>query len=204
MKTSKLHVLSVFSFAVLTSACVSVSTETSANSPTITSSAEALADEPLVLRRQTLIVRDIDRSLALYRDAIGMEVIYDQVIKRPHRTEDRMQEIRLVFLKATDEFIGVLGLVDYEYNNPDHPMHTKPANKEGFSPGHSVTLFNTTELEKRWPLIEATPGVDIIGGPKLTKYPSYDGKDVIEVMVTRFYDPDGFLVEYNQLVSGLK
>ncbi|MEO1546878.1 MAG: hypothetical protein AAFU74_09060, partial [Bacteroidota bacterium] len=32
-------------------------------------------DMPLVFRRTTLIVRDIEKSLMLYRDAIGMEVI---------------------------------------------------------------------------------------------------------------------------------
>lgn len=154
--------------------------------------------DPLSLRRQTLIVRDMEASLALYRDAIGMEVIYDNIIRRPHKTDDRQQEIRLVFLKANNEFIGVLGLVDYEHNNPDHPMHTKPQRKEGFTPGNSVTLFNTTELEKRWPMIAATPGVDVINGPTYTEYPSYDGTGIIRINVTRFYDPDGFLVEYNQ------
>ncbi|MYF50380.1 MAG: VOC family protein [Gammaproteobacteria bacterium] len=156
------------------------------------------APDPLTLRRQTLIVRDIEKSLLLYRDAIGMEVIYDNIIRRPHRTEDRQQEIRLVFLKANNDFIGVLGLVDYEYNNPDHPAHAKPVRKEGFTPGNSVLLFNTTQLEERWPKIEAVEGVDVIGGPTYTEYPSYDGSSIIRVNVTRFYDADGFLVEFNQ------
>lgn len=160
--------------------------------------------DPLALRRATLIVRDIDRSLALYRDAIGMEVIYDNIIKRPHKTEDRMQEIRLVFLKANHDYIGVLGLVDYEYNKPDHPVHAKPIRKEGFTPGNSVILFNTTELDERWPLIEAVPGVEILSGPTYTEYPSYDGTDIIRINVTRFYDPDGFLVEYNQPLDKMK
>ena len=156
------------------------------------------APDPLTLRRQTLIVRDIEKSLRLYRDAIGMEVIYDNIIRRPHRTEDRQQEIRLVFLKANNDFIGVLGLVDYEYNNPDHPAHAKPVRKEGFTPGNSVLLFNTTQLEERWPKIEAVEGVEVIGGPTYTEYPSYDGSSIIRVNVTRFYDADGFLVEFNQ------
>jgi catechol 2,3-dioxygenase-like lactoylglutathione lyase family enzyme len=160
--------------------------------------------DPLTLRRSTLIVRDMDRSLALYRDAIGMEVIYDNIIRRPHTTDDRIQEIRLVFLKANNDFIGVLGLVDYEHNNPSHPIHTKPVIKEGFTPGNTVVLFNTTELDRKWPLIVAVPGVDIISAPKVTEYPSYDGKDVIRVNVTRFYDPDGFLVEYNQPLDRMK
>lgn len=157
--------------------------------------------DPLTLRRQTLIVRDIDKSLALYRDAIGMTVIYDNIIRRPHKTEDRLQEIRLIFLRANNDYIGVLGLVDYEYNNPDHSSHSKPVRHEGFTPGNSVILFNTTELEKRWPLIESTPGVEVIAGPTYTEYPSYDGTSTIRVNVTRFYDPDGFLVEYNELID---
>ena len=166
------------------------------DSATLSDQGEEL--DPLALRRQTLIVRDIERSLALYRDAIGMEVIYDNIIKRPHKSEDRQQEIRLVFLKANNDYIGVLGLVDYEYNNPDHPAHAKPVRKEGSTPGNAVVLFNTTELEERWPLVEAVPGVDVINGPTYTEYPSYDGTSKIRVNVTRFYDPDGFLVEYNQ------
>jgi len=159
--------------------------------------------DPLTLRRQTLIVRDIEKSLALYRDAIGMTVIYDNIIRRPHRTEGRQQEIRLVFLKANSDYIGVLGLVDYEYNNPDHPVHAKPLRHEGFTPGNSVVLFNTTELEDRWRMIESTPGVEVINGPTYTEYPSYDGSSTIRVTVTRFYDPDGFLVEYNQPIDRL-
>ena len=154
--------------------------------------------DPLTLRRQTLIVRDIEGSLRLYRDAIGMEVIYDQIIRRPHRTENREQQIRLVFLKANNDFIGVLGLVDYEHGNPEHPAHAKPIRKEGFTPGNAVLLFNTTELDERWPRIEAVEGVEVISGPTYTEYPSYDGTGVIRVMVTRFYDADGFLVEFNQ------
>ncbi|MGI9262021.1 MAG: VOC family protein [Woeseiaceae bacterium] len=157
--------------------------------------------DPLTLRRQTLIVRDMDKSLALYRDAIGMQVIYDNIIRRPHKTEDRQQEIRLVFLKANNAFIGVLGLVDYEHNNPSHPMHTKSLRKEGFTPGNSVLLFNTTELDERWPKIRAVPGVEVINGPTYTEYPSYDGSSIIRINVTRFYDPDGFLVEYNQPID---
>ena len=163
-----------------------------------TAGPEDASAEPLTLRRQTLIVRDIERSLRLYRDAIGMQVIYDNIIRRPHATEDREQAIRLVFLKASNDFIGVLGLVDYEYGNAEHLVHDKPLRKEGFTPGNSVALFNTTELEERWPLIEAVEGVEVITGPTYREYPSYDGASIIRVNVTTFYDPDGFLVEFNQ------
>ena len=168
------------------------------------SASEDPFDEKLVLRRQTLVVRDIEKSLALYRDAIGMEVIYDQVIKRPLSGSDREQVLRLIFLKASNQYTGVLGLVDYEYGYPNHPAHTKPIRHEGFTPGNSILVFNSNELSESWPLIEKSPGVKIITKPKLTTYPGYGGEGFIRVMVSKFYDPDGFLVEMNQLLDPLK
>jgi hypothetical protein len=84
----------------------------------------AAAEFPLLLRRTTLIVRDIEASLKLYRDGLGMEVIYDQEINRPNSSEDREQRLRLIFLKASHDYVGVIGLIDYEYGYPDHPAHT--------------------------------------------------------------------------------
>ena len=72
-------------------------------------------DNPLnsdiIFRRTTLIVRDIEESLNLYGNILGMESIYDQVYTHGEKT------IRLIFLKAVDENIGVIGLVDYAYDD---------------------------------------------------------------------------------------
>ena len=35
---------------------------------------------PVDIRRTTFVVRDIDKSLALYRDALGLTLLYDQLI----------------------------------------------------------------------------------------------------------------------------
>jgi catechol 2,3-dioxygenase-like lactoylglutathione lyase family enzyme len=159
------------------------------------------AELPLVFRRTTLIVRDIDDALALYRDALGMEVIYDEEIARPHPFEEREQRLRLIFLKASHAHVGVIGLIDYEYGYPEHPVHEKPVAREGFTPGNAVLIFNTTELESRWPDIESAPGVEIISAPKVTQYPGYGGEGTIEVLVSKFYDADGYLIELNQILS---
>ena len=161
----------------------------------------AAAEFPLLLRRTTLIVRDIEASLKLYRDGLGMEVIYDQEINRPHSSEDREQRLRLIFLKASHDYVGVIGLIDYEYGYPDHPAHTKPVRHEGFTPGNAVLIFNTDGLEERWPNIENAPGVEIISKPKLTSYPGYGGKGTIRVLVSKFYDADGYILEVNQILS---
>ena len=60
----------------------------------------AAAEFPLLLRRTTLIVRDIEASLKLYRDGLGMEVIYDQEINRPHSSEADGLVVRDVVVHA--------------------------------------------------------------------------------------------------------
>ena len=159
-------------------------------------------DQELIFRRTTLIVRDLNESLALYKDAMGMEVIYDQVITRPHPfKKGEMQKLRLIFLKALDHYQGVLGLIDYEYGNEDKPEI--PVRKEGFIAQNAILLFNSNELETKFEKIRSTPSVEIISEPKLTQYPSYDGQDTLKVIVSKFYDPDGFIVEFNQLLSDI-
>ena len=154
----------------------------------------AAAEFPLLLRRTTPIVRDIEASLKLYRDGLGMKVIYDQETNRPHSSEDREQRLRLIFLKASHDYVGVIGLIDYEYGYPDHPAHTKPVRRQGFTPGNAILLFNTDGLEEKWPTIENAPGVEIISKPKLTEYPGYGGKGKIRVLVSKFYDADGYIL----------
>ena len=160
-----------------------------------------VSDFPLVHRRTTLIVRDINASLALYRDVMGMEVIYDEEINRPRAGSEREQRLRLIFLKASHDYVGVIGLIDYEYGYPDHPAHTKPVRREGFTPGNAILLFNTSDLESQWKTVERTPGVEVISAPKLTLYPGYGDKPDIAVMVSKFYDPDGYIVELNEIIK---
>ncbi len=163
----------------------------------------AEADQvPIDLRRTTLVVRDIDDSLALYRDALGMKVIYDNVIRRPEGAaslDEATYESRLVFLRANDTFIGVLGLL--EYRKPAK----KPANQglEPFTPGSMVLLFNTDELDTVFPKAAETVGVRVLSKPSVTQYPGYGGKGVIKVNVSTIIDPDGFVLELNQVLSGL-
>jgi len=131
-------------------ACALVAEEGRTGDAPVVNPLSSASDFPLLLRRTTLVVRDLETSLELYRDALGMSVIYDQVITRPHATEDREQVLRLVFLKASHDFVGVLGLLEYEYDNPQHPIHKKPVRREGFTPGNAVLLFNTQALGEKW------------------------------------------------------
>ena len=158
-------------------------------------------DFPLILRRTTLIVRDLKTSLKLYRDALGMEIIYDNILMRPRKDgKEGEQKMRLVFLKSTQEYIGVLGLMEYYYGEE---REEKPIRKEGFTAQNIVLLFNSQNVKEKFERLRNLEGIEIIKEPKLTEYPSYDGKSKIRVLTSVFYDPDGFLVEFNELLDSL-
>ncbi len=156
---------------------------------------------PIDLRRTTLVVSDIDTSLEFYRDALGMTVIYDQPIISPHgaSTEEAERVRRLVFLQANDDYIGVLGLL--EYVKPKQPR--VDLTDKAFNEGTSIMVFNTQELEQSFARARQVAGVVVVREPTPVKYPSYDGKGEISVTVSVLQDPDGFTVELNQLQDAL-
>jgi len=117
---------------------------------------------------------------------MGMKVIYDNQLTRPRKDgQDGTQQLRLVFLKATHEFYGVLGLLEYYYGED---IEEKPVRKEGLSAQNIVLLFNSNEAEKKFTKIKSLPGIEVLDEPKLVEYPSADGKSKIRVMVSMFYD----------------
>lgn len=64
----------------------------------------------LDLRRTTLVVHDMDASLAFYRDALGMVVTYDNMLRTPQdakTNEEADSATHLVFLRANDDFVGI-------------------------------------------------------------------------------------------------
>lgn len=154
------------------------------------------------LRRTTLIVRDIDRSLAFYRDALGMQVIYDNAIRTPRDAasdEGAVRASRLVFLRANDDYVGIIGLL--QYKKPVRPAHNQ--GDEPFSTGSSVLLFNSKDLDATFAEARAVNGVRVLYEPRETEYPSYDGTGMIRVKVSVLTDPDGFVIELNQLIDEL-
>ena len=92
---------------------------------------------PVDLRRTTLVVRDIDKSLPLYRDALGLKLIYDEKIGPgpDEQGRPRPPSVRLVLLRANDDFVGVLGLMQRLQGEPaPAPIPCwKSASNEGLS-----------------------------------------------------------------------
>jgi catechol 2,3-dioxygenase-like lactoylglutathione lyase family enzyme len=154
---------------------------------------------PVDLRRTTLVVRDMNAALAFYRDALGMKVVYDRMIRTPRsaRTDnDAERALQLVLLQANDDFVGMIGLMEYH-----KPRKTPPASPaDPFSIGTMVFVFNVRDLDEVFALARNTAGVKILSEPEPTTYPAYDGEGTIPVRVSVLQDPDGYVVELNQLL----
>ncbi|MFC3302544.1 VOC family protein [Parvularcula lutaonensis] len=165
-----------------------------------TAAAEEEVRNPLDFRRTTLIVRDIEASLALYRDALGMTVAYDEELTSPGLSTrfgaDGVNRSRLVLLKANDDYIGMLGLWQFLDQTEADRSAPDPAD---FTPGDIVLLFNTQTLEETFARAATAPGVSVIGEPKERRYPSPAG-DIV-VMVSMLTDNDGHTIELNQLLE---
>jgi catechol 2,3-dioxygenase-like lactoylglutathione lyase family enzyme len=175
-------------------------------SMTLPAFAEPVAEDervPVDLRRTTLVVKDLDASLALYRDAIGMKVVYDNMLRTPRdakTNEEAESAIHLVFLRANDDFVGILGLMEFE-NPVKTPAESMP---KPFEIGSIVLLFNTDDIDTNFEKVKAVSGVKVLRPPTDRTYPSYDGKGVIHSRVSILVDPDGHVVEYNQLLTDPK
>ncbi|MCY4296033.1 MAG: VOC family protein [Gammaproteobacteria bacterium] len=155
------------------------------------------------LRRTTLVVRDIERSLEFYRDALGMVPIYDNLILTPRDAagvEDAERALRLVMLRANDDYIGVVGLLQYFKPRKE----TVDLTDTSFMEGTAVLLFNVDDLSGAFARASQVEGVVVLDEPMPVSYPSYDGEGVIEVIVSTLQDPDGFTIELNQLQSELR
>jgi catechol 2,3-dioxygenase-like lactoylglutathione lyase family enzyme len=157
---------------------------------------------PLDLRRTTIIVADMEKSLAFYRDALGMVVIYDNMINTPREAvnvEDAEIARRLIFLRANDDYIGVLGLL--EYLKPE--KEAVDLKGKAFQPGTTVLVVNHSDIQGAFQRASQVEGVEILSEPSETSYPSYDGSSTIRVMVSVLQDPDGIAVEVNQVLDEL-
>jgi catechol 2,3-dioxygenase-like lactoylglutathione lyase family enzyme len=152
---------------------------------------------PVDVRRATLIVRDIDKSLPLYRDALGLKVVYDQRIGGGTDKDGKVTPptIRLVLLRANDVFIGALGLMQ-RLNDPNPPA---AVNKRPMA-GASIIVINAKDLEERFEKIKAVPGVSVATPPERIEYPA-PGGGVIPVLFSAIYDPDGFFIEINKILG---
>ena len=184
-----IRIIAALLAAPLLSACVVVNETAPAPRAEAAPAAEAPQRRPIDLRRTTLLVRDMEASLAFYEGALGLEAYYDEIIT----SRDGSSTSRLVLLRANDPNIGALGLWELDRDAP------APDFGDELMPGEIVLLFNTPELDTVFPAAAASEGVTVLSEPALREYPG-DGV-TYRVMVSMLRDPDGHIVELNNRLS---
>jgi catechol 2,3-dioxygenase-like lactoylglutathione lyase family enzyme len=155
---------------------------------------------PTDIRRITILVRDIDNSLKLYRDVMGLKVNYDAKIKvsgvaLPAGVPGNMT--RLVLLNGNDPFIGWIGLMQYT----DPPLPDPGPYPKRLGLGGHVIVTNVDDAVKRCEMAKKVPGVHFTGEARLQVYEGRNGGPPIRVMGCNFFDPDGTFFELNQILK---
>jgi len=184
-------------FAVLSGAPMVASAQTTSN-PIAT----PIEKIPTDIRRTTVIVHSIERSLKFYRDALGLKINYDNLttVSGPAFAKGQPgREIRLVLLNGNDPWIGWIGLIEYT-KPPIKPVKGKKPPTE-LELGSIVIVTNVDDADKRCAAAAASPGARLASPTKIAEYPGREGGPVIRVRGCQVWDPDGILVELNARVQ---
>jgi catechol 2,3-dioxygenase-like lactoylglutathione lyase family enzyme len=155
---------------------------------------------PTDVRRLTILVRDIETSLKLYRDVLGLKVNYDANITvsgvaLPAGVPGN--RTRLVLLNGNDPWIGWIGLMQFT----DPPLASSGPYPKRLELGGHVIVVNTDDAVKRCALAKAVPGVTMTAEPRLQTYEGRNGAPPIRVMGCNIFDPDGTFLEINQILK---
>jgi lactoylglutathione lyase len=141
-------------------------------------------------------VRDVDRSLAFYRDLLGMQVTRDRE-ERTGRSEmyarDDRSSRRVVHLRWDDE-PGTPFLVLSAF--PETSGEAIRLDQVGI---HHVALW-VSDLEKQAEQLRAA-GVRFVLDPVEVDAAGYDGAPGERVITCLFQDPDGIILQLDQLVG---
>lgn len=153
---------------------------------------------PVDLRRTTLLVRDMERSLALYRDALGLKVRYDNKSVRPPEPgdpPDLKRTTHLMILCANDTFIGCIGLLERRPLVSDAPVvRQKPTY------GQVFLVFNVKDLKQRFDTVSKVPGVVVESPPDWSRADVAVPPGTPKVIGSNLWDPDGYFFEMNLLL----
>ena len=154
-----------------------------------------IADEsqaPLVspLLRATIAVNNIDASLELYSDVLGLKVWRDMEIKGDKVNEivgTQGKDMRIVILQSGDATLGHIAL--FEFTNDESRTKTPIHNAE-FEVGEVALVMNTTDIKRIHTKVKEK-GYVIVSPPTVLFQVPNMLKQTYEMM---FISPDGVAI----------
>lgn len=151
-----------------------------------------------IVRRTTLVVRDIERSVSFYRDALGLKVYYDSELELSGVVMPIAQpgaKCRLVIMQAEDPWIGMLGLMQVT----DPPEPDPGPYRQRLSIGDVAFVMASDDARATFEKVRGS-GVQLIAEPQESTVPKPGGGE-IRMITSSFFDPDGYFIEVNQRLS---
>ena len=146
-----------------------------------------------VVKRTTLVVRSVERSIAFYRDLLGFKVAFDNEITMSgsgYPAAKAGDRIRLVMMLGEDSGGSMIGLL--EHLDPKLP---EPA-RRAVGIGDTVIVMHTQDLDHVLGQCAAS-AVRIFSRPHAFTINAPDGKPV-QMRSMTIFDPDGFILEVNE------
>ena len=149
---------------------------------------------PTIVKRTTLIVRDVRRSQAFYRDVLGFTTWYDDEIVISGRglaAGKAGDRTRLVIMRATDPVIGMIGLLQFVAD--ELPA---PAPRERLGIGDVVFVLSTDDVAGLYERARAFPA-RIYAEPHAYAVRGADG-NLLRMTSMSVWDPDDYFLEINE------
>lgn len=157
----------------------------------------SVGSAPPLVKRTTLIVRDLDASMRFYCQVLGLSVWYDDRIVLSGvglAAGKKGDETHLVILKSTDPVLGMIGLL--EFTAPRLPA---PPRRERLGIGDIVFVMQGDDVEGVHARAVAQ-GARIHAPPHRFEVTGADGSHLVMSSLS-LWDPDDYFIEYNQRLS---
>jgi len=147
-----------------------------------------------LIKRTTLVVRDMEKSLQFYQGILGMEVYYDNQITLEGNLLPMGKKgdvTRLVIIKCEDPVIGMIGLLEWI-----DPVLDAPEVPQTVGFGNPIFVAAVDDAED---VYEKAQKIGCVIRAPLSEgqYPGADG-GIVKVRSVGLFDPDGHFFECNQ------
>jgi catechol 2,3-dioxygenase-like lactoylglutathione lyase family enzyme len=149
------------------------------------------------LKRTTLIVADVKRSIAFYRDVLGMTLYYDQSMAVGGKIIPAGvpgAKVHLAIMEGNHKDVAKIGLL--QWIDPALATPTAPYRKR-IGIGDIVIVTETPDLDGLYHRLKSSSDCIIHCPPHDWSVPTPDGQGRIEMTTLSFFDPDGFFFEVN-------
>ena len=150
-----------------------------------------------VIKRTTLIVRDIERSRRWYEEVMGLTVWMDTEVTlggtglAAGKAGDKTH---LIILKADDPVIGMIGLLQWI----DPPLPAPEEIPTSVSYGNPTFVVSSDDVQTMHERAQAF-GTHVHSAPNEWSIRGQNGK-LKHFLGLSLFDPDGYFYEVNQLL----